>query len=139
MDEDKIDEENLLQYIIPSDLKAFGLIPEIIGRLPVLTHLDKLNREVLKSILTNPKNAIIKQYKKLFSIDDIELSFEDGTLDFIVDKALEFKLGARGLRSICETIMIDAMYELPSTKEKAFVVTKAYAVEKLNKSNISID
>lgn len=134
-----IDKDDFLRYISPQDLKSFGLIPEIIGRLPVLTHLDKLSREVLKSILTKPKNAIIKQYQKLFSIDEIELTFEDGTLDFIVDKALEFKLGARGLRSICETIMIDAMYEMPSTKEKAFVVTRAYAIEKLNKSKISID
>lgn len=134
-----IDKDDFLRYISPQDLKSFGLIPEIIGRLPVLTHLDKLSREVLKSILTNPKNAIIKQYQKLFSIDEIELSFEDDCLDFIVDKALEFKLGARGLRSICETIMIDAMFEMPSGKEKAFVVTRAYAKEKLSKSNISID
>jgi len=134
-----IDKQDFLKYISPQDLKSFGLIPEIIGRLPVLTHLNKLNKEVLRNILTEPKNAIIKQYQKLFSLDDIKLTFEDEALDFIVDKAIEFKLGARGLRSICETIMIDSMYELPSTKTKKFVISKKYADEKLNKSNISID
>jgi len=134
-----IDKKDFLKYISPQDLKSFGLIPEIIGRLPVLTHLDKLNKEVLRSILTEPKNAIIKQYSRLFAIDDIILKFEDEALDFIVDKAIEFKLGARGLRSICETIMIDAMFELPSSNKKTFIVTKEYADKKLNKSNISVD
>ncbi len=131
-----IDKENMLQYISPQDLKNFGLIPEIIGRLPILTHLDKLNREVLRNILTEPKNAIIKQYVELFSLDGIKLSFEDEVLDYIVDVALEFKLGARGLRSVCETIMIDAMYELPSTKKRTFKVTKAYAEEKVKNSKL---
>ncbi len=134
-----IDKNDFLKYVSPQDLKSFGLIPEIIGRLPVLTHLDKLNKEILRSILTEPKNAIIKQYIKLFSIDNIKLEFADDALDFIVDKAIDFKLGARGLRSICETIMIDAMFELPSSKKKSFIITKEYAQEKLNKSNISVD
>ena len=134
-----IDKQDFLRYISPQDLKSFGLIPEIIGRLPVLTHLDKLNKEVLRNILTEPKNAIIKQYQKLFSLDKIDLEFEDSTLDYIVDQAIEFKLGARGLRSICETIMIDAMFDLPSTKTKKFVVKREYAEEKLNKSNIYVD
>lgn len=134
-----IDKEDFLRYIAPQDLKAFGLIPEIIGRLPVLTHLDKLSKEVLRNILTEPKNAIVKQYQKLFSIDNINLTFEDKVLDFIVDKAIEYKLGARGLRSICETIMIDAMFEFPSSKKDEFTVTVDYAEQKLNKSNISID
>ncbi len=133
-----IDKEEFLKYISPQDLKSFGLIPEIIGRLPVLTHLDKLNKEILRNILTEPKNAIIKQYEKLFSIDNIKLSFDNDSLDLIVEKAIEFKLGARGLRSICETIMIDAMFELPSSKEKKFVVTKSYAEQKLNHSKISL-
>ena len=134
-----IDKQDFLRYISPQDLKSFGLIPEIIGRLPVLTHLDKLNKEVLRNILTEPKNAIIKQYQKLFSLDRIDLEFEDSTLDYIVDQAIEFKLGARGLRSICETIMIDAMFDLPSSKTKSFVVKREYAEGKLNKSNISLD
>jgi len=133
-----IDKEAFLKYISPQDLKSFGLIPEIIGRLPVLTYLDKLNKDILRNILTEPKNAIIKQYKKLLDIDDIDLTFDDDTLDFIVDKAIEFKLGARGLRSICETIMIDVMFDLPSSKKKSFVVTKDYAKKKLNQSNVSI-
>jgi len=131
-----IDKKDFLKYIAPQDLKSFGLIPEIIGRLPVLTHLDKLDKRILRNILTEPKNAIIKQYKKLFSIDDIQLEFDEDALDFIVDQAMEFKLGARGLRSICETIMIDAMFELPSSHKKEFIVTKKYAQSKLDKSKI---
>ena len=134
-----IDKDDFLKYVSPQDLKAFGLIPEIIGRLPVLTHLDKLNKEILRSILTKPKNAIIKQYTSLFSIDDVKLKFNDDTLDYIVDKAIDFRLGARGLRSICETIMIDAMFDLPSSNKKSFIVTREYAENKLNKSNLSID
>jgi len=133
----EIDKQNFLRYITPMDLKSFGLIPEIIGRLPVLTHLNKLDKEVLKSILTEPKNAIIKQYIKTFEIDGILLSFEDGVFDYIVEKAIEYKLGARGLRSICETIMTDAMFELPSTKKKKFVVTVDYAKEKVEKSKFA--
>ena len=133
---DRVDRENLLQYIAPQDLKSFGLIPEIIGRLPVLTYLDPLDRATLRSILTEPKNSIIKQYVKLFKIDHIDLSFDEETFEYIVDKAIEFKLGARGLRSICEAIMIDAMFELPSTKIKKIQVTKKYAQEKLEKSNV---
>lgn len=132
----RIDRENLLQYIAPQDLKSFGLIPEIIGRLPVLTYLNPLDRTALRNILTEPKNSIIKQYTKLFSIDGIELTFDEKTLEYIVDKAIEFKLGARGLRSICETIMIDAMFELPSSNTKKMNVTLKYAQEKLQKVNM---
>lgn len=132
---ERIERDNLLQYIAPQDLKAFGLIPEIIGRLPVLTYLHPLDRDALRSILTEPKNAIIKQYIKLFMIDNIELEFADAVLDYVVDKAIEFKLGARGLRSICEHIMIDAMYELPSTSTNKMIITKKYAEEKLEKVN----
>ncbi len=131
-----IDRDNLLQYIAPQDLKSFGLIPEIIGRLPVLTYLNPLDRQALKNILTEPKNSITKQYKKLFEMDDIKLSFDAKALDFIVDKALEFKLGARGLRSICEAIMIDAMFELPSNNEKSFRLTLDYAKKKMIKTNM---
>ena len=131
-----IDKKNMLQYIAPQDLKSFGLIPEIIGRLPVLTYLTPLNRETLRSILTEPKNSIIKQYIKLFEIDGIELSFDEDTFEFIVDKALDYKLGARGLRSICEAIINDAMFELPSTNTKKLRVTVEYATEKLNKTDI---
>ena len=133
----EIDKQNFLRYITPMDLKSFGLIPEIIGRLPVLTHLNKLDKEALKNILTEPKNAIIKQYKKTFEIDDILLSFEEGVFDYIVEKAIEYKLGARGLRSICETIMTDAMFELPSTNKKKFIVSVNYAKEKVEKSKFS--
>ncbi|MDG5799574.1 ATP-dependent Clp protease ATP-binding subunit ClpX [Marinilabiliaceae bacterium ANBcel2] len=135
---DKVDRSNLLQYIAPQDLKSFGLIPEIIGRLPVLTYLNPLERETLKKILTEPKNSIIKQYMKLFAIDNIELEFEDGVFDFIVNKAVEFKLGARGLRSICETIMMDFMYEMPGKKEGKLEVTLDYAREKIERTNISL-
>ena len=132
--EDKIDEENLLQYIIPSDLKAFGLIPEIIGRLPVLSYMNPLDAETLRAILTEPKNSIIKQYTKLFGMDDITFTIKDEALDYIVSKAVEYKLGARGLRSLCEAIFTDAMFELPSSEEKEFVVTKEYAENKLTKT-----
>ncbi len=133
---DRIDRTNLLQYIAPQDLKAFGLIPEIIGRLPVLTYLNPLDRGTLRQILTDPKNAIIKQYIKLFEMDNIQLSFQNDALEFIVDKAIEFKLGARGLRSICEAIMMDAMFNLPSTDSKEIKITKKYAQEKLDKQDI---
>ena len=136
MSDERVDHNNLLQYIIPKDLKDFGLIPEIIGRLPVLTYMDPLDAETLRAILTEPKNAIIKQYKKLFKMDEIDFTITDGALDFIVDKAIEYKLGARGLRSLCEEILTDAMFELPSTDEKEIKVTKAYAEEKLSKTTI---
>jgi ATP-dependent Clp protease ATP-binding subunit ClpX len=135
-DKEQIDRENLLQYIAPQDLKSFGLIPEIIGRLPVLTYLNPLHKEALRRILTEPKNALIKQYNKLFDIDGIELNFEDDVFDYIVEKALEFKLGARGLRSICEAIMIDAMFDMPSNEEKEILITLEYAKEKMGKINI---
>jgi ATP-dependent Clp protease ATP-binding subunit ClpX len=131
---DNIDKDNLLQYIIPKDIKDFGLIPEIIGRLPVLTHMDPLDRATLRAILTQPKNALIKQYQKLFLMDEVAFSITDEALDFIVDKALEYKLGARGLRSLCEAVLTDAMYELPSSKEKVLAIDKNYAQETLNKN-----
>ena len=133
---DTLDVDNLLQYIIPKDLKDFGLIPEIIGRLPVLTYMDPLDAKTLRAILTEPKNAIIKQYKKLFQMDDIEFTITDGALDFIVEKAIEYKLGARGLRSLCEEILTDAMFELPSGNEKKLHVTKSYAESKLEKTTL---
>ena len=136
IEEDKIDEENLLQYIIPSDLKSFGLIPEIIGRLPVLSYMNPLDAEILRSILTEPKNSIIKQYEKLFSMDDVDFTIEEGALNYIVGKAVEYKLGARGLRSLCEAILTDAMFELPSSDEKQLVVTKDYAEEKMTKTTL---
>ena len=132
--EDNIDKDNLLQYIIPKDIKDFGLIPEIIGRLPVLTHMDPLDRATLRAILTQPKNALIKQYEKLFLMDDVVFSITDEALDFIVDKALEDKLGARGLRSLCEAVLTDAMYELPSSDDKVLAIDKDYAQETLNKN-----
>lgn len=133
-----IDRENLLQYIAPQDLKAYGMIPEIIGRLPVLTFLNPLDRGALRQILTEPKNSIIKQYVKLFEMDGIKLTFKDSVLDYIVDKAIEFKLGARGLRSICEAIMMDAMFNLPYSSEKEeIIVTKKYAIEKLDKQDLN--
>ncbi len=132
-DKDKIDFNNLLQYIAPQDLKSFGLIPEIIGRLPVLTHLDPLDREALRRILTEPKNSLIKQYIKMFKIDDIDLTIDEDVLEFIVDKAVEFKVGARGLRSICETIMMDKMYEAPSEKSKKLTISLDYAKACLEK------
>ena len=135
-EKDHIDRDNLLQYIAPQDLKSFGLIPEIIGRLPVLTYLNPLQREALRRILTEPKNAIIKQYEKLFKMDGVKLSFDKEVLDYIVDKAIEFKLGARGLRSICEAIMMDVMFDIPSTEEKEVNITLEYAKEKMDKINI---
>ncbi|WP_456439547.1 ATP-dependent Clp protease ATP-binding subunit ClpX [Psychroserpens sp.] len=135
-DGEALDGDNLLQYINPKDLKDFGLIPEIIGRLPVLTYMDPLDEKTLRAILTEPKNAIIKQYKKLFKMDDIEFSITDGALDFIVDKAIEYRLGARGLRSLCEEILTDAMFELPSGDEKKLNVTKSYAEGKLEKTTL---
>ena len=131
-----VDQTNLLQYIIPKDLKDFGLIPEIIGRLPVLTYMDPLDAETLRAILTEPKNAIIKQYKKLFFMDEVDFTITDGALDYIVDKAIEYKLGARGLRSLCEEILTDAMFELPSSNDKKLNVTKSYAEEKLVKTTL---
>ena len=136
MEEDKIDEENLLQYIIPSDLKSFGLIPEIIGRLPVLSYMNPLDAETLRAILTEPKNSIIKQYEKLFSIDDVVFTVEEDALNYIVGKAVEYKLGARGLRSLCEAILTDAMFELPSSAEKQLVVSKDYAEQKMTKTTL---
>lgn len=133
-DKDKalVNRNNLLQYISPADLKTFGLIPELIGRLPVLVHLDPLDKETLRAILTEPKNALIKQYQKLFKLEGIQLDFADDALEFIVTKADEFKLGARGLRSICEAIMTDAMFDMPSQSEiKTFIITEAYCKEKL--------
>ena len=135
-EQEQIDRGNLLQYIAPMDLKAFGLIPEIIGRLPILTYLNPLDRGTLRRILTEPKNSIIRQYEKLFDIDGIKLSWDEKVLDYIVDKAVEFKLGARGLRSICEAIIIDAMYELPSKEEKEIKIGISYAKDKLEKANL---
>ncbi|MCI6644210.1 MAG: ATP-dependent Clp protease ATP-binding subunit ClpX, partial [Bacteroidales bacterium] len=131
-----IDNKDIMRYIEPQDLKHFGLIPEIVGRLPVLTYLKPLDREALRSILTEPKNSIIKQYIALFAMDDITLHFEEAALDYIVDKAVEYKLGARGLRSIVETIMVDAMFELPSQGEKAFTVTLDYAQRQYEKTSV---
>lgn len=131
----RIKRDNYLQYIAPQDLKSFGLIPEIIGRLPILTHLDPLDRDALLRVLTEPKNAIVRQYEKLFAMDNVKLTFAKDALELIVDKAIEFKLGARGLRSIVESIMIDAMYEIPSSDVTQFEVTKEYAVEKLQAAN----
>ena len=132
----KIDKENLMKYIVPQDLKSFGLIPEIIGRLPVLTYLDPLDREALAKILTEPKNSIVKQYEKLFEMDGIKLTFTEEALKVIVDKAVEYKLGARGLRSIVETVMMDTMFEIPSKKVKKFEVTAKYALQQLEKSQL---
>ena len=131
---DNIDKDNLLQYIIPKDIKDFGLIPEIIGRLPVLTHMDPLDRATLRAILTEPKNALIKQYQKLFLMDEVAFSITDEALDFIVDKALEYKLGARGLRSLCEAILTDAMYDLPSSEEKILIIDREYAEHTLSRN-----
>lgn len=135
-DADRIERENLLQYVAPQDLKSFGLIPEIIGRLPVLAYLDPLDRDTLRRILTEPRNSVIKQYIKLFKLDEIVLEFDEDALQFIVDKAIEFKLGARGLRSICEGIMNDAMFDMPSEKIEKLKITKDYAESKLNRTGI---
>lgn len=126
-----------MQYIAPQDLKSFGLIPEIIGRLPILTYLNPLDRTALRNILTEPKNSIIKQYVKLFSMDGVKLEFQPEVFEYIVDKAIEYKLGARGLRSIVETIMMDTMFEIPSRKVDAFTVTLDYAKEQMSKANLS--
>lgn len=128
--------DSYISYVAPQDLKSFGLIPEIIGRLPILTYLEPLDRQALRAVLTEPNNAITKQYQKLFAMDDIKLTFDDDALDYIVDKAIEFKLGARGLRSIVESIMIDPMFELPSKGKKSFTVTKDFAAEKLSATNL---
>ncbi|SHG11920.1 ATP-dependent Clp protease ATP-binding subunit ClpX [Salegentibacter echinorum] len=135
--EDNIERTNLLKYIIPKDLKDYGLIPEIIGRLPALTYMNPLDQKTLRSILTEPKNAIVKQYKKLFEMDDIEFEMSDGALDYIVEKAVEYKLGARGLRSLCEAMLTDAMFELPESGKSKLSVNREYAEEKLNKSTMN--
>lgn len=132
----KIDKKDLMQYILPQDLKSFGLIPEIIGRLPVLTYLNPLDRKALRKILVEPKNSIVKQYQKLFEMDGIKLKFDEEALDYIVDKAVEYKLGARGLRSIVEAVMMDAMFEIPSEKVKSFTVTLEYTKQQLDKSHL---
>ena len=132
----KIDKNDLMKYVLPQDLKSFGLIPEIIGRLPVLTYLNPLDRDALNRILIEPKNSIIRQYKKLFEMDGVELTFADDALELIVDKAIEYKLGARGLRSIVETIMMDAMFDVPSKKVKKFEVTREFAQKQLDKSHL---
>jgi len=136
LEEDKIDEQNMLQYIIPSDLKAFGLIPEIIGRLPVLSYMNPLDAKTLRAILTEPKNSIIKQYVKLFGMDDVMFTIEEDALNYIVEKAVEYKLGARGLRSLCEAIFTDAMFDLPSSDEKELNVTQEYAEAKLTNTTL---
>jgi len=133
----RIDKNNLMQYVAPQDLKSFGLIPEIIGRLPILTYLNPLDRDALRRILTEPKNSIIKQYVKLFEMDKMKLSFDPAVYEYIVDKAIEYKLGARGLRSIVETIMMDSMYELPSTEINSFEVTVDFAKKQMEKANLS--
>lgn len=134
----KIDKANMMQYIAPMDLKSFGLIPEIIGRLPILTHLEPLDRKALRSILTEPKNSIVKQYIKMFELDDVKLTFEEGVLDYVVDKAIEFKLGARGLRSLIEAIMMKPMFEVPSTGVKQFVVTLDFARQQVENTNMAV-
>ena len=134
----KIDKNDLMQYIVPQDLKSFGLIPEIIGRLPVLTHLEPLDRQALRSILTEPKNSIVKQYKKMFEIDGVKLVFEEAVLDYVVDKAVEFKLGARGLRSLIEVVMMKPMFEVPSTGVKEYVVTLDFARQQVESANVAV-
>ena len=134
---DTIDRGNLMQYVMPQDVKTFGLIPELVGRLPVLTYMEPLGRDALRSILTEPKNAITKQYERLFDMDGVELQFEPEVLDYIVDKAVEYKLGARGLRSICEAIMMDTMFEVPTSGNRKFTVTLDYAQRKVEKANFA--
>ncbi len=135
-DDEDLDLKNLYKYITPQDLKSFGLIPELIGRVPVLTHLNPLDKTALRNILTEPKNSLIRQYVKLFDYEGVKLSFDEEVLDFIVDKAMEYKLGARGLRSICEAIMLDAMFEVPSEGDvKDLEITLAYAKEKFEKAD----
>jgi ATP-dependent Clp protease ATP-binding subunit ClpX len=133
---EQVDKENLLQYIIPHDLKEFGLIPEIIGRLPVISYMNPLDAETLRAILTEPKNALTKQYQKLFALDEIELVFEEEALNFMVEKAVEYKLGARGLRSLCEAILTDAMFDMPSEEDKKLVISRDYADHKLSKTTL---
>lgn len=134
----KIDKSNMMQYIAPMDLKSFGLIPEIIGRLPILTHLEPLNRDALRRILTEPKNSIVKQYVKMFELDGVKLTFQDEVLDYIVDKAIEFQLGARGLRSLVETVMMTPMFEIPSQNLKEYVVTLDFAKKQVEKANMGV-
>ena len=134
----KSDSKNLLSYISPKDLKDFGLIPEILGRLPVLTYMNSLDKKALRSILTDPKNALIKQYEKLFEMDEIKISFSDKGLEYIVEKAIEYKLGARGLRSICEIVLNDAMFELPGSKTKTLNIDKNYIISKLSNSKLNV-
>ena len=134
---EQVDRKNLMKYILPQDLRSFGLIPELVGRLPVLTFMQPLGREALLRILTEPKNAIVRQYERLFKMDGVELKFEPEVLEYIVDKAVEFKLGARGLRSIAEAVMTDAMFELPSSDEKQFTVTLAYARDRFERANLA--
>ncbi|MBO5350352.1 MAG: ATP-dependent Clp protease ATP-binding subunit ClpX [Alistipes sp.] len=134
---EQVDRKNLMKYILPQDLRSFGLIPELVGRLPVLTFMQPLGREALLRILTEPKNAIVRQYERLFKMDGVELRFEPEVLEYIVDKAVEFKLGARGLRSIAEAVMTDAMFELPSSDEKQFTVTLAYARDRFERANLA--
>jgi ATP-dependent Clp protease ATP-binding subunit ClpX len=137
-DNTDLDEENLLEYISPKDVKSFGLIPELIGRFPILTHLNPLDKDALRRILTEPKNALVKQYTKLFELDNVQLTFDKKALDFIANKAIDYKLGARGLRSICEAILTDAMFEIPSSTEiKKLKITEAYAKSKFDKSKLS--
>ncbi len=132
---EQIDRNNLMQYVMPQDLKSFGLIPELVGRMPVLTYMEPLDRDALRQILTEPKNAIIRQYKRLFELDEVRLEFEDAALNYIVDKAVEYKLGARGLRSICEAVMMDTMFEIPSDKScKEFTITLDYARDKIERT-----
>ena len=135
----RVNRDNYLAYVAPQDLKSFGLIPEIIGRLPILTHLDPLDRDALRRVLTEPKNAITRQYEKLFAMDGVKLTFTPEALDTIVDKAIEYKLGARGLRAIVETVMIDAMFEIPSGKKKSFEVTGEYVLDKLRSSHYELN
>jgi ATP-dependent Clp protease ATP-binding subunit ClpX len=130
--------KNLLQYVNARDLKTFGLIPELLGRLPVVTYLNPLDAETLRSILTEPKNALIKQYRRLFELEGIKLTIDDAVFDFMVEKALEYKLGARGLRSICESILNDAMFELPSSKQTTLHLDLEYAEKKFSKSKMSL-
>jgi ATP-dependent Clp protease ATP-binding subunit ClpX len=134
VDTESIDRDNMLKYVQPQDIRSFGLIPELVGRLPVLTHLEPLSREALRNILTEPKNAIVSQYKAMLKMDGVELEFAPEALDYIVDKAVEFKLGARGLRSICEAVMKELMYEAPSSDEKSVVVTRDYAEERVSRA-----
>jgi ATP-dependent Clp protease ATP-binding subunit ClpX len=134
--EQVVDRNNLMKYVMPQDLRTFGLIPELVGRLPVLTFMQPLGREALLKILTEPKNALVRQYERLFEMDGVELKFEPEVLEYIVDKAIEFKLGARGLRSIAEAVMTEAMFELPSSDEKRFTVTLDYARERFERANL---